>query len=182
MLNNISKDYNTYVGKWFDDWDELIDANGEVIENRDRVKHALEQDFFVEETLNGSVRLRKKNKPEPSNNNASVITEKKKEMDRLHRAIYDLPDYQKEVRRQWVLKLEGEKHTLYYEGELEYVVPPYKPLPLVVSNITPDYMSDEQAMRSKLDFLRLQYKEYSGGIQKIKYSPQPRKKFKINYK
>lgn len=55
MLNPESKDYKSYVGKTFDDWDEFIDANGEVIMDRDLLKHKLKQDFVIYEYPNGKV-------------------------------------------------------------------------------------------------------------------------------
>lgn len=170
MLNLESKDYKRYIGRTFDSWDDLIDVNGEVDIDRDRLRAKLEQDYFVEEQPNGSVRLmgpKENGKPkttttQPSNNLKPLHDE----YGRLWDALQQLPSYQKLMRDIW------RAENPYVEGDFLFQTSKYDPATFVNNT----EWSDAELLNRRIDALRVQYRDHAGLTPKIKWEPQPRKK------
>jgi len=171
MLHLESKDYKRYVGRTFDSWDELLDANGEVNIDRDRLQYKLEQDYFIEEKPNGSVRvigLKEDGTPKTTTSNKPTNDLKPlhDEYGRLWDSLQQLPSYQKLQRDIW--KAEHPFST----DEFLFQTSKYEPS----SFINGTEWSDAELLKRRIDFLRVQYRDHAGLMPKTKWDPQPRKK------
>lgn len=92
MLNLESKSYESYIGRTFDDWDDFIDANGEIVIDRDGLKYKLEQDFVVKTNPNGSIEIMgyKKSGTTTENKPKGTMEEKRILRDKMEELMVEL--------------------------------------------------------------------------------------------
>jgi hypothetical protein len=172
MLNLESKDYKSYVGRTFDSWDDFIDANGEVILDRDTRRHKLEQDFAVREFPDGRIQIlgTKDVKPTPAGTNEQKQDYINK-ITNLEEKLHKNERYAREFQKIMALGTEVPAQRPLAERDLNDIIQYYR-------MIYREYLkycqsvNVEEFIASGGDLKNIEGKKFLYH----KYEPQPRKK------
>ena len=132
---------------------------------------------FVEEfqTAEGEVAVRK--------TNPALVKDIVDEINRITKELWQLPAFIDFQKQEWVKNLPRAKDDpnslfdKYHRGEIEFVMPPYKPT-TEINNSQPhlDKSSDLEIAYQSLNLVRDSYTSFGGLRETIKYKSQPRKK------
>ena len=130
---------------------------------------------FVEEfqTAEGEVAVRKAN--------PAIVKDIIDEINRVSKDLWQLPAFIEFQKQEWVRNLPRAKDDpnslfdKYHRGEIEFVMPPWRPLETIV-NYAPTIQGDLEVANTVLLNVKARYKDFSGLREKISYTSQPRKK------